>query len=50
MNQLIRELLGLQGWVLYRVKVAEDQIDVYGGAAAEASAVPGVWNLDAVGL
>lgn len=31
MNQLIRELLGLQGWVLYRVKVAEDQIDVYGG-------------------
>jgi len=40
MNQLIRELLGLQGWVLYRVKVAEDQIDVYGGRRKKQASTP----------
>ncbi|MFS8536059.1 MAG: ISL3 family transposase [Limnochordales bacterium] len=40
MNQLIRELLGLQGWVLYRVKVAEDRIDVYGGRPRKQARCP----------
>ncbi|MGO0123031.1 ISL3 family transposase [Desulfothermobacter acidiphilus] len=45
MKQFIAELLGLQGWIIYRVKIESDRIDVYAGRPREEASCPSCQTL-----
>ncbi|MGO0122580.1 ISL3 family transposase [Desulfothermobacter acidiphilus] len=45
MKQFIAELLGLQGWIIYRVKIESDRIDVYAGRPRKEASCPSCQTL-----
>jgi len=40
MKQCIAQLLGLQGWIIYQLKIESDRIDVYAGRPRKEASCP----------